>query len=98
MDIYSKASIKPFLSRQPNKIGPSHYTVVTPEVYAISMVLFSQHFKVVKPYHQALLRSYNYTSNIGETHGAFPVIKWIGSPFLSSIYGSVKIGETIYKV
>ena len=99
VDIYSKASIKASLSRQPDKIdGLSHHTVVTPGVHAISMFLFPQCFKVVKPYHQALSKVYSYTSNIGETHDASPVIKWIGSPSLSSVYGAVKIESTIYKV
>lgn len=72
--------------------------MVTPEVYAISMVLFSQHFKVVKPYSQAPSRSYHCTLDIGETHGAFPIIKWIGSLSVSSVYGAVQIEKTIYKV
>jgi hypothetical protein len=62
------------------------------------MGLFSQHFKVVKPYSQAPSSSYHCTLDIGETHGAFPIIKWIGGLFASSVYGAVQIGKTIYKV
>jgi hypothetical protein len=87
VDIYSKALVKPSLS-----------TVVTPEVHALSMVLFSQHFKVVRPFTQALLRPQKCPLNMVEIHGAFPIIKWIGSPTLSSIYDAVKIGDTVYKV
>lgn len=94
-DIYSKLAIRP-ISQQPENL--SHYTVVTPEVYALSVAFFLQCFKVVKPYNQALSRSYSHPLNIGEIHGAFPIIQWIGSPSVSSVYGAVKIGKTIYKV
>jgi hypothetical protein len=97
-DIYLKASTKLSLSRQSEKIGSSQSTVVTPIVYALSMVLFLQHFKVVKPHVQMLSSPHESPLNMGEIHGAFPVIKWIGSPSLSSVYGAVKIGKTIYKV
>jgi hypothetical protein len=98
-DIYLKASIKPSLSRQSEKIGSlSHHTVVTPEVYALSLVLFSQCFKVVKPHKQALSRPYMCSLMMEEIHDAFPIIKWIGSPSVPSVYGAVKIGKTIYKV
>ena len=96
-DIYSKVSRRS-LSQQSKHIGNlSHYTVVTPEVYAHSMAFFLQCFKVVKPYGQALFRSYH-SLNIGEIHGVSPIIKWIGSPSVSFIYGAVKIGKTIYMV
>ena len=97
-DIYSKASIRS-LSQQSRNLGNlSQYTVVTPEVYALSMAFFLQCFKVVKPYKQAFFRSVDHSLNIGEIHGASPIIKWIGCPFESSIYGTVKIGKTIYMV
>lgn len=87
MDIYSKASVK-----------TSQSTVVTPEVYTLSMVLFLQHFKVVRPFTQALLRPHKCPLKLEEIHGVYPIIQWIGSPSPSSIYGAVKIGKTVYKV
>jgi hypothetical protein len=96
-DIYSQVSIRP-LFKQPRNIGnPSQYTVVTPEVFALSMAFFLQYFKVVKPFSQAFFRSCSHPLNMGEIHGPFPIIKWIGSP-VSSVYGAVKIGKTIYMV
>jgi hypothetical protein len=97
-DIYLKASTNLSLSRQSEKIGSSYYTVVTPGVYAFSMVLFSQCFKVIKPYKQVLSRPYKHPLNMEETHGAFPAIKWIGSPSEFFVYDAVRIGKTIYKV
>jgi hypothetical protein len=92
-DIYAK------VSQQSRNIGKiSYYTVVTPEVYALSMGFFLQCFKVVKPFRQALFRSHNPFLNMGEIHGASPIIKWIGSPSASFVYGAVKIGKTIYMV
>ncbi len=90
-DIYS---IRP-LSQQ-SKL--SHYTVVTPEVYALSMGFFLQCFKVVKPCNPALFRSIDHTLYIAEVHDASPIIKWIGHPSMSFVYGAVKIGKTIYIV
>lgn len=89
-DIYSQQS------RDIKK--PSNSTVVTPEVYALSLPFFLQNFKVVKPYNQALSRLYSHSLNIGEIHGASPIIKWIGSPSVSSVYCAVKIGKSVYKV
>jgi hypothetical protein len=86
VDIYSKASVKTSLS-----------TVVTPEVYTLSVDLFLQHFKVVRPF-TTLLRPHKCPLKLEEIHGTFPIIQWIGSPSLSSIYGAVKIGKTVYKV
>ena len=88
-DIYSQQSR--------NIKRPSFSTVVTPEVYALSLPFFLQNFKVVKPYNQVLSRSYSHSLNIGEIHGASPIIQWIGSPSVSSFYGAVKIEKTIYK-
>jgi hypothetical protein len=97
-DIYSKTSIRS-LSQQSKNIGKlSYYTVVTPEVYALSMGFFLQCFKVVKPLKQALFRSHNPFLNMGEIHGASPIIKWIGSPSASFVYDAVKIGKTMYMV
>jgi len=97
-DIYSKASIWP-LSQQSRNIGNHSYqSVVTPEVYALSVAFFLQCFKIAKPYRQALVRPYNYCFSMGEIHGASPTIKWIGSPSVSFVYGAVKIGKTIYMV
>jgi hypothetical protein len=99
VDIYSNTTIRPSLSRQSEKTGNlSQYTVVTPKVHALSMVLFLQSFKVVKPHKQALSMPSKCPLNMGEIHGALPVIKWIGSSSVSSVYGAVKIGKTIYKV
>jgi hypothetical protein len=53
---------------------------------------------VVQPYKLRELKSYTYPLNLGEIHGAFPVIKWIGNPISDSIYDAVRIGKTIYKV
>ena len=72
--------------------------MVTPEVHALSMAFFLQCFKVVKPYKQAFFRSVDHFLNIGEIHGASPIIKWIGSPSGSLVYNAVEIGKTIYKV
>jgi hypothetical protein len=97
-DIYPKVPIRSS-SQQPRNIGNlSHYTVVTPEVYALSMAFFLQCFKVVKPHNQASFRSFGHSLNMGEIHGASPIIKWIGSPSASFVYNAVKIGKTIYKV
>jgi hypothetical protein len=90
-----------YLSQQSRNIGNlSHHTVVTPGVYALSMAFFLQCFKVVKPHShlQAFFRSCNPYLKMGEIHGASPKIKWIGSPSMSSVYGAVKIGKTIYMV
>ncbi|KAF8503256.1 S-adenosyl-L-methionine-dependent methyltransferase [Russula emetica] len=94
-DIYSQVSIRPLFKHSRNIGNSSHYTVVTPEVFALSMAFFLQCFKVVKPFSQAFFRSCSHSLNMGEIHGSFPIIKWIGSP-VSSVYGAVKIGKTIY--
>ena len=62
------------------------------------MTFFLQHFKVVKPYNQALLKTVDHTLYKAEIHGASPIIKWIGSPSGSLVYNAVEIGKTIYKV
>jgi hypothetical protein len=72
--------------------------VVTPEVHALSMAMFQQSFKVVQPYGLRRLKSYKYPLDLGEMHGASPIIKWIGDPISDSIYGAVRIGKTVYKV
>ena len=97
-DIYLKASVQSLSQPSRNAGNLSHYTVVTPEVYALSMGFFLQYFKVVKPYSQPLFRSLDHSLNMGEIHGASPIIKWIGNPSVSFVYNAVKIGKTIYKV
>lgn len=94
-DIYLKA-ISQSLSRP--KIGSHFQTVVTPNVYAFSIYLFQQHFKTLSPHKQERSKLYKYPMNIGEIHGASPIIKWIGNPSVSSVYTAVRIGKTIYKV
>jgi len=96
-DIYSEVAIRPS-SRSRNIGKPSQYTMVTSQVYELAMAFFLQCFKMVKPHKQALIRSYGYPLDMGEIHGACPIIKWIGSPSTSSVYNAVKIGKTIYKV
>jgi hypothetical protein len=96
-DIYSKVSTRPLFQQPRNTGKPSHYTVVTPEVYALSATLFLQCFKVVKPYYQAS-KTVDHSLYTAEVHGASPTIEWIGSPSGSLIYGAVKIGKTIYIV
>jgi hypothetical protein len=85
-------------SRQIEKANHSQQTVVTPEVHALSVVMFQQSFKMVRPYKQRVLNSYKHPLNLGEIHGASPIIKWIGDSSLHPIYTAVKIGKTIYKV
>jgi hypothetical protein len=93
-DIYLEAK-----TRQLGKTGSSHhYTVVTPKVSALSMILFQQCFKMVKPPRQEGLKSYNYPMDMGEIHGTSPIIKWIGKSSAHSVYNAVRIGKTIYKV
>lgn len=97
-DIYASVSTRPS-SQQSRNIGkPSHYTVVTSEVYVHSKAFFLQCFKMVKPYSQALFRTVDHTLYTAEIHDASPIIQWIGSPSVSFVYHAVKIGETIYKV
>jgi hypothetical protein len=92
-------AISPPLSGQLGKISSlSHQTVVTPQVYILSMVLFQQSFKVVRSHLQHLSKLGKYPSNVEEIYGASPLIEWIDNPSLSSIYPAVKIGKTIYKV
>ena len=90
-DIYS---IRPSLKQS----RLSCYTVVTPEVYALSVAFFLQCFKVEKPCNSALFRSIDHTLYTAEIHDASPSIKWIGDPSVSFVYGAVKIGKTIYMV
>jgi hypothetical protein len=97
-DIYLKVSTRSLTQQSRNIGNHSHHTVVTPEVYALSMAFFLQCFKVVKPRNQALFKSRLSPSNMGEIHGASPIIKWIGSLSMSFVYGAVKIGKTIYMV
>jgi hypothetical protein len=78
--------------------GSSDQTVVTPNVYAVSMLLFQQQFKLVRPHKCGGLQSVQISSSVEETHGASPIIEWIGSPSVSSVYNAVRIGKTIYKV
>ncbi|KAI9511110.1 S-adenosyl-L-methionine-dependent methyltransferase [Russula earlei] len=75
----------------------SHQTVVTPQVYALSLVFFQQCFKMVKPHDHEISKLYNYPSNVEEVHGASPIIKWIQSSSMPSLYDGVRIGETVYK-
>jgi hypothetical protein len=96
-DIYSKVLTRPLSQQSRNMRKLSHYTVVTPEVYAHSSTLFLQCFKVVKPYNQ-VLKTVDHSLYTAEVHGASPSIEWIGSPFGSLVYHAVKIGKTIYMV
>jgi len=77
--------------------GSSYQTVVTPNVYALSMLLFQQPFKLVRPHRCEGLQLVQFLSSM-ETHDASPIIEWIGSPTVSSAYNAVRIGKTIYKV
>jgi len=97
-DIYAKVPSKPLSRQSEDTRSPLHHTIVTPEVYALSKAFFLQGFKVIQSHKQILSRFYNYSLNMGEIHGASPIIKWIGSPSMSLIYGAVQIGNTIYKV
>jgi len=96
-DIYLKTRSQPSSQLEKNR-GHSSQTVVTPKVHGLSMLLFQQHFKLVRPHKQEALKSIQFPSNLGEIHGASPIIKWIGSPSVSSTYDAVRIGKTIYKV
>jgi hypothetical protein len=97
MDIYLEASCQ--ASRHLRKAGSTPYqTVVTPKVYALSMLLFQQQFKLVRPHQQGTFASVQLSSHMGEIHDASPIIEWTGSPSTSSIYDAVKIGKTQYKV
>jgi hypothetical protein len=97
VDIYSE-SIAQASSRQAKKATCSHQTVVTPEVYALSVAMFQQSFKLARPFNQRVLKSYNYPLLLDEIHGASPNIKWTGDLSLHPIYSAVKIGKTVYKV
>jgi hypothetical protein len=97
VDIYS-GSIAQASSRQAEKATYSQQTVVTPEVYALAVVMFQQGFKLARPYKQRVLKSYSYPLLLNEIHGASPNIKWIEDSSLHSTYSAVKIGKTIYKV
>jgi len=96
-DIYLEASCQ--ASRHLGKAGSLPYqTVVTPKVYALSVPLFQQKFKLVRPYQQEAFKPVQFSSYMGEIHGASPIIEWIGSPTAFSTYRAVKIGKTNYKV
>jgi hypothetical protein len=96
-DIYLEASCQ--ASRHLRKAGSIPYqTVVTPKVYALSMLLFQQQFKLVRPHQQGAFASVQLSSHMGEIHDASPIIEWIGSPSTFSTYSAVKIGKTRYKV
>lgn len=96
-DIYLKARPQPSPQLEKTR-GHSSQTVVTPKVHELSILLFQQHFKLVRPHKQEALRSIQFPLNMGEIHGASPIIKWIGSLSVSSTYDAVRIGKTIYKV
>lgn len=70
-------------------------TVVTPRVYDLSMTMFQQEFRVVKPLKQELLKSYSHPLNFTEIHGASLIMKWVGLP---SVYSAIRIGKTVYQV
>ncbi len=70
-------------------------TVVTPQVHSLSLTMFQQHFKMVKPLKQGVLKSYHHSLSFGEIHGTSLTMKWIGVP---SIYNAVRIGKMIYQV
>jgi hypothetical protein len=93
-DFYSEASCQP--SGYLGNAGS--LTVVTPKVYALSMLLFQQQFKLLRPCQQEAFKPIQVSSYMGEIHGSSPRIEWIGSVSAFSTYSAVKIGKTIYKV
>ena len=96
-DIYLEASCQ--ASRHLGNDGSLPYqTVVTPKVYALSMLLFQQQFKLVRPCQQGAFKPVQFSSCMGEIHGTSPVIEWIGSASAFSTHSAVKIGKTRYKV
>jgi hypothetical protein len=72
--------------------------VVTPKVHALSMPLFQQQFKLLRPFNQKVFKSIQFSPTVEEIHGATPIIQWVGSPSVFPYYDAVKIGRTIYKV
>lgn len=70
-------------------------TVVTPKVYDLSMTMFQQEFRVVKPLRQGVLKSYSHPLDFTEIHGASLTMKWVGLP---SVYSAIRIGQTVYQV
>ena len=70
-------------------------TVVTPWVYDLSITMFQQEFRMVKPLKQGVLKSYSHPLNFPEIHGTSLTMKWIGAP---SAYSAIKIGKTVYQV
>ena len=97
-NVYSGIIPQASSSRHLEKARHSQGTVVTPEVHAVSIIMFQQSFKLVTPYKQRGLKSYKHPLNMVEIHGASPTIKWIEGSSLSSTYKAVRIGKTIYKV
>lgn len=96
-DIYLEASCQ--ASRHLGKAGSLPYqTVVTPKVYALSMLLFQQQFKLVRPCQQGPFKPIQLSSYMGEIHGTSPIIEWIGSASALGTYSAVMIGKTRYKV
>ncbi|KAH9026772.1 S-adenosyl-L-methionine-dependent methyltransferase [Lactarius pseudohatsudake] len=69
-------------------------TVVTPRVYDLSVTMFQQKFRVMKPIKQGVLKSYSHCLNFSEIHGVSLTMKWIGVP---SIYSAIRIGRTVYQ-
>lgn len=97
-DIYLEAKSQSSSRQLKKNGGSSDQTVVTPNVYAVSMLLFQQQFKLVRPHRHGGLQSVQISSSMKETHGPSPIIEWIGSPSVSSAYNAVRIGKTIYQV
>jgi hypothetical protein len=97
-DIYLEAGSRSLSGQLKKNGGSSYQTVVTPNVYALSVLLFQQQFKLVRPHRCEGLQLVQFSSSMEETHGASPIIEWIGSPSVSSAYNAVRIENTIYKV
>ena len=95
-DIYLEATSQPLSKQLKKDGGSSDQTVVTPSVYGVSMLLFQQQFKLVRPHRSEGLQSVWISSSMVETHDDSPIIEWI--PSVSSAYNAVRIGKTIYKV
>ncbi|KAH9180823.1 S-adenosyl-L-methionine-dependent methyltransferase [Lactarius sanguifluus] len=69
-------------------------TVVTPRVYGLSVTMFQQKFRVMKPIKQGVLKSYSHCLDFSEIHGVSLTMKWIGVP---SVYSAIRIGRTVYQ-
>ncbi|KAI9459440.1 S-adenosyl-L-methionine-dependent methyltransferase [Lactarius psammicola] len=72
----------------------SEQTVVTPQVYDLSMTMFQQEFRRMRPLKEAVLKSYSYSLNFPEVHGVSLSMKWVGVP---SVYNAIRIGKTVYQ-